>query len=233
MQFFSQRDPKYAGHPLGWGPKDGTIGEFGCYNCVCAMIAWACGLHYTPVMFDVLATALKVFVRDSTGTYDFLPDNALDVVFPGRFKTVAYSGFRADLITAAIRAKNQYAYLHISTASVPTHYVWALGLNAIADPWWGRVGALAGYGGPGAVVRTHIVEFIPPPVVVKPKPPVVKAPPVLTAPPVVILPVSTPTTTDPLPAGPIALPTPPAAVQRSFQDILVALLFWLRSLVRA
>lgn len=225
MLFYSQRDPKWASHPLGWGPRLGTIGAFGCYDTVCAMIANDAGLPCNPVGFDVLATAKRIFVRDPTGTFDFLPDNALDLVFRDRFRTIAYNGFRKDLIAAAIPTKDTYAYVHISTAAVPTHYVLMLGTDAIADPWYGKRGSLAGYGGPGAVVKTYIVRALPPPVDVKPPaPPVVVAPPVVTPP--EPIPVEIPPSPNPVPPAPVPLPTPPP-VATTGAGCLGALLFGL------
>lgn len=204
MRIYNQRDPRWATHVLGWGPGLGTIGAYGCYDTVCATIAEDAGIHVFPSTFDVLATNKRIFLRDPSGTYDFLPDNALDLVFPGRFKTVAYAGFRRDLIAAAIPTKDTYAYVHISTPTVPTHYVLMLGTDAIADPWYGKVGSLASYGGPGAVVKTYIVrKFLAPIVVVTPPLPATPPPP---------LPVATPPSTTPIQPAPVPLPSlPPVA----------------------
>ncbi len=166
LTFFSQRALAWAKHVLGWGPALGTIGAFGCYDSVCAMIAYAAGFRtMNPATFDELATAKRIFVKDSTGTYDFLPDNALDLAFPGRFKTTSSNGFNRAAIVAAIPTPDTYAYLHISTKAVPTHYVWALGTDAIADPWYGKEGSLAGYGGPAAIVKTYTVKLLPDPAI--------------------------------------------------------------------
>lgn len=203
MRIYSQRDPKWASHTLGWGPGLGTIGAYGCYDTVCAMIATDIGLRVFPSTFDVLATNKRIFLRDPSGTYDFLPDDALDRVFPDRFKTTAYAGFRGDLIKAAVLAPNTYAYVHISTPTVPTHYVLMTGTDSIADPWYGKIGSLSSYGGVGAVVKTYIVRVLPPPVVVV-TPPVVKPP----AP----LPVVTPPSQVSIPPAPVPLPSlPPVA----------------------
>ncbi len=191
---YSQRDPKYASHVLGWGPLLGTIGQYGCYDTVCAMIAASAGVASDPVSFDMLATSRGEFLRDPTGTYDFLPDNALDIAFPGRFHTTYFPGFRADLIAAAIPRPNQYAYGHIVTASVPTHFVWFMDTLREADPWYGSIGPLSGYGGPTAIQKTYIVDFIPlppPPAIAEPSPVVVPSPtpvPLPTPPPVTLPP---------------------------------------------
>lgn len=213
MLIYSQINAAWRNHVLGYGGVPGTIGAYGCYLTVCAMIAKACGFNYTPPTLDALATAKKVYVRDPSGTYDFLPDNALDKLFPGRFKTVAYAGFRKDLVDAAIPSKNSFAYLHIVGYSplwrmnIATHYVlcWSKGPNfLIADPQGGAVRNLAASYQLGSVVKTHIVTYIPPvpPVVVLP-PPAVVVPPVV-IPPVVVVPPSP----DPIPPAPVPQPTP-------------------------
>jgi hypothetical protein len=198
MQLFSQLDPRWRNHALGWGPALGTIGQYGCYDTVCAMIAREHGLWTDPLAFDLLCTARKIFVRDPSGTYDFLPDNALDLAYPGRFKTMIYGGWRGDLIDKL----KVFTYVHISTPAVPTHYVWMIDRNQIADPSTGRLGSLAAYGGPSAVVKTYIVKGYPAPL---PAPPVPPQPLPAPLPP----PVVTPPTPEPIPPAPIPLPTPP------------------------
>jgi hypothetical protein len=190
MKLYSQRNPAWSGHALGWGPALGTIGAYGCYETDFAMIAQDAGFGNDPATMDDFFTAKQIFVRESTGTYDLLPDNALDLAYPGRFHTAAYPGYRADLIAAAVPSADTYAVLFISTASVPTHFViaWSADGKYIADPWTGAVGTLAGYGGPAAIHKTVLVKALPapappppvvvPPVVVPPAPPPPPPPPV-------------------------------------------------------
>lgn len=164
MLLFSQRDPRWMNHALGWGPALGTIGLYGCLDTVFAMIANDAGHASNPASIDELFTAKQIFVRESTGTYDLLPDNALVRAWPDRFALVAdAAGFRADLIASAVPSPDTYAYAWISTAAVPTHFVLMYSKDAryIADPWTGRVGTLAGYGGPGAVHKTVLVKALP------------------------------------------------------------------------
>ncbi len=165
MKLFSQRDPRWSGHALGWGPALGTIGAYGCYETDFAMIALDSGFGVDPASQDDDFTNKHVFVRESTGTYDLLPDNALDLAYPGRFQTSAYSGYRADLIAAAVPSPDTYVALFISTASVPTHFVlaWSADGKYIADPWTGAVGTLAGYGGPAAIHKTILIKKLPDP----------------------------------------------------------------------
>jgi N-acetylmuramoyl-L-alanine amidase len=178
MQIFSQRDPRWSGHALGWGPALGTIGAYGCFDTCYAMVAFDNGLGYTPATIDDLFTAKGIFVRDPTGTYDFLPDNAMDVTFPGLFHTDVYGGYRGDLIASAVPSPHTYALLWISTAAVPTHFVIAYSADGkyIADPWTGQVGTLAGYGGPAAIHKTILVTYIPPAPVPAPVPAPAPAP---------------------------------------------------------
>lgn len=219
MLLYSQRDPRWSGHLLGWGPAAGTIGMYGCLETVSAMIAFDSGFGYDPASLDDLFTAKHIFVREADGTYDLLPDDALAYAFPDRFKATAYAGFRGDLIDAAIPTPDQYAYVYISTASVPTHFVLMYSGSPrwqIADPWTGQVGTLAGYGGPAAVHKTVIVQKLPAPPVPAPVPaplpvpvPVPPAPLPAPPPPVVPpLPIPAPPPI-PIPPAPVPLPTPP------------------------
>jgi hypothetical protein len=132
---------------------------------VFAMIAYDAGFGNDPANMDELFTAKQIFVRESTGTFDLLTDNALDEAFPGLFQTTSYSGFRSDLIAAAVPSADTYAVLWISTASVPSHFVMAYNAAGtyIADPWTGGVGTLAGYGGSAAVHKTVLIKKLPDP----------------------------------------------------------------------
>lgn len=197
MEIFSQVDPRWTNHVLGYGGHPGTIGQYGCYVTTCATIAHACGILAYPSGIDVLAKAKKVYKVDPTGTYDFFPDNPLDLLFPGLFKTVAYPGYRADLIAKALPTKDTFAYVHIRGFSpgwgidIKTHFslMWANG--QLADSQGGVVRNLLKFYGVGTVDRTYITTFIPPVVVTKPigvplppsKPPVVVVVPPVVGPP--------------------------------------------------
>lgn len=164
MILFSQRDPRWSGHVLGWGPALGTIGQYGCLDTVFAMIATDSGHQQNPAEMDQDFTNAGIFMRDSTGTFDLLPDNALVRAFPNDYALVQdVSGYRGDLIAMAVPSPDIYAILWIATASVPTHFVLAYSADGryIADPWTGQVGTLAGYGGPGAVHKTFLVQHLP------------------------------------------------------------------------
>jgi hypothetical protein len=160
---YSQRDPRWANHALGWGASHGTLGQYGCFTTVLAMIANDSGHQVDPPGMDDLFTAKRTFVRDPTGAFDLLPDNALVQVYAGDYEETSYGGWRADLVGKAVPSPNTYAILWISTSVVPTHFVLAYSADGrlIADPWTGRVGVLAGYGGPGAVRKTMLVSRLP------------------------------------------------------------------------
>ena len=202
---YSQNDLRWKNHVLGYGPALGTIGAFGCVNTVKAMIATFAGYPTNPAQMDEAFTAKKIFTRDPTGTYDFLPDNALALLWPTRFKFVgSYAGLRSDLIKTALPTPDTYAELHISTKTVPTHRVWVIGGTStnwtIADPWDGKVKSLSAYGGAVAVSKTILTKELPQPVPVKPAAPIV-APPI-DPPPVVVAP----------PVDPVIIPVDPVVV---------------------
>lgn len=210
MQLYSQRDARWASHPLGWGPKDGTIGEFGCLDTVDAMIATDCGHALNPAQIDELFTAKQIFVRDPTGTYDLLPDDALARAIPGDFEVSSFAGYRGDLIKAAVPSADTYAVLWVSTAAVPTHFVIAASADGrtIADPWTGAFGELASYGGPAAIHKTVLVKHLSPHPVTPPAP----------------VPIPTPPPPVPEPTPPIAPPDkPPPPVPPSDADFWVKL----------
>jgi hypothetical protein len=194
MQLFSQRDPRWANHPLGWGPKDGTIGQYGCLDTVLAIIARDMfnDPRFTPASLDERFTNAKIFVKDSTGTFDLLPDNALELLYPASVTHTSITGFAAAEIAAAVKSPDTYAVLWISTASVPTHFVLAYSADAkyIADPWTGQVGLLSSYGGPAAVHKTLLIKKLAPGPVPAPAP----------APAPVVAPTPVPVPT-PVPAG--------------------------------
>ena len=210
MILYSQRDPRWANHALGWGPALGTIGMYGCFNTVLAMIANDSGHAIDPPGMDEVFTAAQIFVRDPTGTYDLLPDNALAQAFPADYRADPFWGWRGDLVASAVPSPNVYAVLWISTSTVPTHFVLAYSPNgaSIADPWTGRVGALAGYGGPNAVRKTILVTRLPPPAARPPTPPAAPPP---TPPPA---PAPSPS---PTPAEPVPVPSAPPMALYSFQ----------------
>jgi hypothetical protein len=211
---YNQMDARWKDHVLGWGPKLGTVGAFGCFNTVLAMVVEACGLHYFPSTLDVLFTKLKIFTKDPTGTFDWLPSDALDRAFPGQFKSIRYPGFRGDLVVAARKTKDTFVAVQVAGYSplwgmnIATHFVLMAGAGpTIYDPEGGVVRLLAAYGGPAMVQETIVIKHLAaakpaaPPAATPPKPPVV----------VVVPPVVDPPAQHPLPPCPIPLPTPPPA----------------------
>jgi hypothetical protein len=197
MILYSQRNPAWASHALGWGPALGTIGAYGCLDTVDAMIATDTGHVLNPAQMDEAFTAAQIFVREATGTFDLLPDDALAKAFPGRYEVTSYTGYRGDLIKAAVPTSDTYAVLYISTAAVPTHFVIASSADGthIIDPWTGTYGLLSGYGGPAAIHKTTLVKALATAPPVPPAPVPLPTPPPPDPPPIVVPPVPpTPTT---------------------------------------
>src|SRR5258708_36416738 len=89
MLLFSQTDNAWRNKELGWGPPGSTIGLYGCYETVGAMIANDALGGINPATLDDRLVAMQVFLRDpdGSGEYDLGPDNFLDRAFPGRLST--------------------------------------------------------------------------------------------------------------------------------------------------
>jgi hypothetical protein len=138
---YSQRDPLWRNHPLGYGPLLGTIGDYGCFDTTLAMVATWAGWKINPAQLDEAFVAHgKIFQRDPTGTFDYLPDDALARLWPHRFAWVgSWPGLRSDLITAALPTPDKYTMLFIHSAAVPMHFVPVVGGTRrnwkIDDPW--------------------------------------------------------------------------------------------------
>jgi hypothetical protein len=186
MQIDNQCNPQWAGHALGY-VSPGTICQYGCLLCVLCDIAYDSfgDMHYTPDKLDGVFQAAGIFEKDSTGTFDLLPNDALDRVWPGRFKTETYSGFRADLVKAAIPTPDTYVYYWVHGYSpywkvvVATHYVhgWSADGAYIGDVEGGVVRALSAYGGPANVGQTVLVKRLPQTPAPIPAPPAPTPPP--------------------------------------------------------
>lgn len=174
MILYSQRDPRWANKELGWGPPGATIGEYGCLETDFAIIAANAGYPHDPGQLDDALIADQVFIPCGGGDvdHDCLPDNALDVVSGGMFETTHVIGFDHAAIAAAVPSPDTWAILWISTAQVPTHFVIAASPDgsSIIDPWTGRFGSLAGYGGQAAVHKTILVKHLPVPPPAPPAP---------------------------------------------------------------
>lgn len=204
MLLFSQRDSRWSNHNLGNAP---SIGLYGCYVTDLAMIANDSGHSCNPATLDEQFTANHLYMNG-----DLCTDNMLDRLFPGNYQSTAYAGYRGDLISAAVPSSNTYAIGWISTASVPSHFVIFASANGnlIIDPWTGKYGTLAGYGGSAAIKKTVIVKNVFKPV---PTP----------------LPQPAPAPQPPIPP-PTPKPQPPPEPQPdySLQGLLIYLLnFWL------
>ena len=208
---YSQRDPRWRNHPLGYGPALGTIGDYGCFDTTLAMVATWAGWAIDPAQIDEAMVAHGgIFQRDPTGTYDYLPDNALALLWPDRFAWVgSWAGLRSDLIAAALPTPDQYVMLYIHSAAVPMHFVPVVGGTpanwTIDDSWDDVVKYLNNSYGAGSISKTIIVRALKPAA----KPPDPPAPPASQAP----VAVAPPTPAVIVPPEPMALysfrPDPP------------------------
>lgn len=173
MVLYSQRNPAWSGHALGWGPNLGTIGNYGCLETDFAMILTDTGHRLNPAALDEALAAKSLFMREPNGTFDLLPSNALDQLFPGEYVTSQVAGFDAAGIARAVPSPDTYTILWISTNSVPTHFVMALSADGaqIADPWTGTAVSLSAYGGRAAVKKTMYVRHVRPRPAPPPPPP--------------------------------------------------------------
>ena len=183
---YSHRDPRWRNHPLGYGPALGTIGEYGCFDTTLAMVATWGGWKVNPAQIDEAMVAHGgIFQRDPTGTFDYLPDNALARLWPKRFAWVgSWAGLRSDLIARALPTPDKYSMLFIHSAAVPMHFVPVVGGSPrnwkIDDPWDNVVKYLNNSYGAGSISKTIIVQALKP--VAKPAAPAVARVPAVTAP---------------------------------------------------
>jgi hypothetical protein len=156
FQIFSQRDPRWAGHALGSGA--GELGPYGCLETSFTMVAYDAysDMHYDPASMDDTLYAANDFISG-----DLLPDNALDRVWPDRFRTTTESGFNAAHVAAQVASPEGYAIvcIHNPAAGVSGYHFMVLGgTNLVADPWWGKWMTLAAWGGPGVVVKVLYIQ---------------------------------------------------------------------------
>lgn len=180
MQTFSQCDASYANHLMGNGPGAGSICAGGCLLDCFSMIAWDSfsDSHYSPDGLNNVFNVNGTYMSEGGGLNDLLPDNALDRVWPARYITTHYAGFRADLIAAAIPSPDTYVILNISGYSPLWkmncfHFVlgWSADGTYILDPEGGVVRNLSAYGGSASVIKTTLVKRITPPPPPPPVPP--------------------------------------------------------------
>lgn len=170
---YCQRDPRWASHPLGYGPATGTIGAYGCLDTTWADVCTWSGHTTNPAQLDELFTAAKIFQRDPTGTFDFLPDDALAKLWPARFKWLgSYSGYRADIIAKVLPTKDQYAAVALVASGGRSHFAPIVSAGVIGDPWVGTDVNLGAYTNSGwSVIRTIVVQALPTPPIPKPPAP--------------------------------------------------------------
>ncbi len=178
MGNYCQRDPRWAAHPLGYGPALGTIGAYGCKLTSFADVATWAGYPITPPQLDEAFIAHGgIFRQDPTGTFDFLPDDALALLWPSRFALLSVTaGLASAVIAAALPTPDRYAVLGLAASGGRTHFspVVALGVK-IGDTWTGLTTLLTAYTGAGwSVTKTAVIRALPKPV---PPPPTPTPPP--------------------------------------------------------
>lgn len=158
FQIFSQRDPRWSSHALGSGA--GEMGAYGCKETDFSMIAWNAypDLKLNPAQLDDAMVA-----HGGIFSADLLPDNALDRMWPDRFKTTVVPGFNQAAVNAAIASPDVYTIvcIHNPAAGVPVfHFMVMYTGTTVADPWWGKVMTLGAWGGASVVVKTIYVRSL-------------------------------------------------------------------------
>jgi len=170
MSNFAQQGPRapWQNHQLGHGGRPGTVGQYGCKVTTRADIATWAGYPTDPGQMNDLFNAHGIFTVDPSGTFDFLPDNALEQLWPNRFKLLAVGGGRRDdMIRAALPTKDQYISLGLAWTAggvLHTHFVPVVGGSGpdwlIGDSWDGVTKHLSAYG-INAVTSTVIEQALP------------------------------------------------------------------------
>jgi Peptidase_C39 like family len=149
---FSQNDPRWAGHMLGFSSWE-TVGRYGCFVTAMANVAQAQGSDVNPDQINQMLKDRGKFVRDSYGQiaditgYDALGALGLHSHFveqknwPGTdVAPASYFDVRTSVNTEVIIMIDY----HPETAGVQTHFVRVIGLNTaktdveIVDSWDGK-----------------------------------------------------------------------------------------------
>src|SRR5258708_26252711 len=116
MLLFSQTDNAWRNKELGWGPPGSTIGLYGCYETVGAMIANDALGGINPATLDDRLVAMQVFLRDpdGSGDYDLVPDNFLHRAFPSRFSAPSPGRGDQARLSAALPPPDTYFPVFLS-----------------------------------------------------------------------------------------------------------------------
>lgn len=181
---YAQTDLRWRHHVLGYGPALGTIGEYGCKLTTFADFATWAGWPVTPPVLDeMFVNHGGIFQRDPTGTFDFLPDNALALLMPDHFQAVgSWPGMRVDLIDRFLPSPDIFTGLWIKASGVLTHFFPLISGQAgryVTDDSWDNIDKpISAYAGL-VVLGTFAVRALhpaPPPKPV-PQPPASQPPP--------------------------------------------------------
>jgi hypothetical protein len=138
----SQRDPQWAGEELGT-VAGATIGQYGCFIAVAAMIA----SHYTGALVTPHDVNQAMKARGLYVQGDLFPDAALDVLYPqialeGEWN---FAGIPADLSKLAMDDTEERVVVidfdHNPADGIQTHALRAFSWDGrrlvVDDPWTG------------------------------------------------------------------------------------------------
>jgi hypothetical protein len=163
---YSQRDPRWGDHQLGFLGGDSTLHNYGCYVTCFAMVASYFGRPHTPATMNALLKEKRLFVQGNLVT-----DGTLEAAIPACVYglSISYADGPADLdrLARILEQPENAVILEVdfnpSQVGVQTHFVLAVssfpadGRVTITDPWTGTVRNLAdGYGD----ARTAIQKFV-------------------------------------------------------------------------
>lgn len=141
MSVLSQRDPKWAGVPLGYGPA--TIGEAGCLLTSFAQVLRHFGRDVTPLDLNKQLMSQNRFVQG-----DLLADSAISGFVPGLSYVTRwdFSNRPADLSVLTNNFEDEYVIEidsdHNPRTGLQMHFVrfvsWDGHTLVIDDPWYGE-----------------------------------------------------------------------------------------------
>ena len=139
---YSQRDVRWASHPLG---TKSTIGANGCLLTCCAMVCNKFGHMENPLELNDWLTSHGGYLDGNLFLWDKLTELYPDMKFDG----FVYSPTTAQ-IKAAIQAGTlpiMYVDFNDDTPLIEMHWVLGIGVMdgdvIIADPWTGTIGKLS------------------------------------------------------------------------------------------
>lgn len=171
---FSQRDPAWARHTLGW-VAGSTIGDYGCYVSAHAMVANAGGHQVNPAQMEEAIKAAGLFMQ---GNLLAASGITLQQVFPDcrLINTLYYTtvpadlGKLEDLIGSGLYVTIELDFDHDLRDGVQSHFGVVESVDAatgtinLADPWYGTVEDMRVHYGPdpAGIIMKYVVYQVPP-----------------------------------------------------------------------